>query len=218
MIAGRLKMDIIVRNEQPKDFARTEQLAREAFWNVYIPGAYEHYIVHTMREHPDYIKELAFVIEVDGDVKGAVYYTRAQITGAENSWPVIAMGPVFIAPDFQHRGLGKRLIAHSIEQAAKEGFKAIMLLGYPQEYASYGFCGGKKYGVCMPDGNFYKCLQLLPLTENALAGCQGKAIFSAALEPDIAAAEEYDKNFAYREKLVLPSQKKFSEACVALDE
>lgn len=56
-------MNIIVRNEEPKDHRRTEEVAREAFWNLYFPGAAAHYVVHKMRSHPDFIQELAFVIE-----------------------------------------------------------------------------------------------------------------------------------------------------------
>ena len=48
-------MNIIVRNEEPKDHRRTEEVAREAFWNLYFPGATEHYVVHKMRAHPDFI-------------------------------------------------------------------------------------------------------------------------------------------------------------------
>ena len=71
-------MNIIVRNEEPKDHRRTEEVAREAFWNLYFPGAAEHYVVHKMRSHPDFIQELAFVIEVDGTVEGAIFYTHSK--------------------------------------------------------------------------------------------------------------------------------------------
>lgn len=51
-------MNIIVRNEKPKDHRRTEEVAREAFWNLYFPGAAEHYVVHKMRSHPDFSRSL----------------------------------------------------------------------------------------------------------------------------------------------------------------
>ena len=57
-------MNIVIRNEQVEDYRRTEEVAREAFWNLYFPGATEHYVVHKMCSHPDFIKELAFVINV----------------------------------------------------------------------------------------------------------------------------------------------------------
>ena len=58
--------DYIIRNETENDFRAVEELTRDAFWNVYKPGADEHYYAHMMRKHPDFIPELAFVIEKDG--------------------------------------------------------------------------------------------------------------------------------------------------------
>ena len=53
------------------DHRAVEELTREAFWNVYKPGADEHYFVHKMRNHPDFIPELAFVLELDGKIVGS---------------------------------------------------------------------------------------------------------------------------------------------------
>ena len=58
--------DVIIRLEEEKDYRAVEELTRESFWNVYKPGADEHYFVHMMRNHPDFIPELAFVLEKDG--------------------------------------------------------------------------------------------------------------------------------------------------------
>ena len=60
--------DLIIRNETEKDYRAVEELTREAFWNVYKPGADEHYYVHMMRNHPDFIPELAFVLEKEGEI------------------------------------------------------------------------------------------------------------------------------------------------------
>ena len=38
-----------IRRETPEDYRAVEELTREAFWNVYKPGADEHYFVHQMR-------------------------------------------------------------------------------------------------------------------------------------------------------------------------
>ena len=58
--------NLTIRLETEKDYRAVEELTREAFWNVYKPGADEHYFVHTMRNHPDFIPELAFVLEIGG--------------------------------------------------------------------------------------------------------------------------------------------------------
>ncbi len=47
---------INIRNEEEKDFQEVEAITRKAFYNLYIPGAIEHYLVHVMRDHEDFIK------------------------------------------------------------------------------------------------------------------------------------------------------------------
>ena len=69
--------NLTIRLETEKDYRAVEELTREAFWNVYKPGADEHYFVHTMRSHPDFIPELAFVLELDGRIVGNIMYTKA---------------------------------------------------------------------------------------------------------------------------------------------
>lgn len=136
-------MNIVVRNEETKDYRRTEEVAREAFWNLYFPGAAEHYVVHQMRSHTDFIPELAFVIEVDGIVEGAIFYTHSKIVTEQGEFPTISFGPVFISPKYHRQGLGRNLITHSIQKAKEMGYSAILILGYPYHYEPYGFCGGK---------------------------------------------------------------------------
>ena len=69
--------NLTIRLETEKDYRAVEELTREAFWNVYKPGADEHYYVHQMRKLPDFIPELAFVLELDGKIVGNIMYTRA---------------------------------------------------------------------------------------------------------------------------------------------
>ena len=37
---------LIIRPETEDDYRNTENLTREAFWNVYRPGCMEHYVLH----------------------------------------------------------------------------------------------------------------------------------------------------------------------------
>ena len=56
---------IRIRKEEEKDYERVEKITRQAFWNLYAPGCVEHYLVHVMRSHKDFVPELDLVIEVD---------------------------------------------------------------------------------------------------------------------------------------------------------
>ena len=212
-------MNITIRNEEQLDFCRVEEVARNAFWNLYCPGTDLHYVVHTIRNHPDFIKELAFVIEVDGQVEGAIFYTHSKIILEDNSHvKSISFGPVCISPELHRKGLGRQLITHSMDVAKKLGYRSILTLGYPHHYIPYGFVGGKQYGISQKDGKYYKGLLALPLVDGALDGIKGYALFSQALEVNLEKAEDFDKNFPHKEKKVEKSQKEFEVACVELDE
>jgi predicted N-acetyltransferase YhbS len=52
-------MDIILRPELPGDYFENENVTREAFWNLFVPGCNEHVLVHKLREHPDYLPDLS---------------------------------------------------------------------------------------------------------------------------------------------------------------
>ena len=63
---------ITIRREARQDRQTVEELTRRAFYNLYLPGCVEHYLVHTMREHPDFIPELDLVAEEDGQILGSI--------------------------------------------------------------------------------------------------------------------------------------------------
>lgn len=211
-------MKICIRHETPADYRNTEIVAREAFWNLYFPGAEEHYLIHQMRNHPDFIPQLSFVMEVDGKIQGGIFYTHSKIAAPNTDYPTITFGPVFVAPEYQRQGLGRKMIGHSIQQATAMRFRAILTLGYPYHYKPYGFCGGKKYGISMPDGKFYTGLLVLPLRSNSLSDCTGHVVFSDVFEIDRQKADTFDSQFPPKEKCVLPCQHEYEIACAMLDE
>jgi len=212
-------MNISIRNEESKDYRRVEEVAREAFWNLYFPGGHEHYVVHKMRNHPDFIKELAFVIEVDGEIAGGIFYTHSKIVSEDNEeYETISFGPVFISPEYHRKGLGRKLITHSIEVAKEIGYRAILTLGYPYHYEPYGFLGGRKYNISMTDGEFYKGLLVLPLYESALDDISGYADFSDVFDVTQEEVDEFDKSFPPKEKKYQASQDEYEAASSMLDE
>lgn len=212
-------MNIVIRREEERDYRRVEEVAREAFWNLYFPGTDIPVVVNKLRRSPDFIKELTYVVEVDGQVEGGIFYTHSKIKN-ENGEEIktISFGPVFISPELHRQGLGRKLIIYTIEKAKEMGYRAILTLGYPYHYEPYGFVGGKRYGISMPDMKFYKGLLALPLYEGALENISGYAIFSEDLAATPDEIEEFDKNFPYKEKGFQESQVEYEKACAELDE
>ena len=64
--------DITFRLEEKKDYRAVENLIRESFWNVYLPGCSKHYVIHVLRYDPAFVKELDFVMEKDGVLIGRI--------------------------------------------------------------------------------------------------------------------------------------------------
>ncbi len=212
-------MNITVRNEEPRDYHTVEQITRDAFWNLYRPGCDEHYVYHNLRKHGDYIPELTFVIELDGEIAGSIIYSRLKVVdGDGKEHPAISFGPVSVAPHLHRRGLGRRLITHSIQRAKELGYNAIIIGGFPYHYHIYGFEGTKKYGISMPDGKYYTGIMALPLYEGALDGISGRVYFSEGMYPDESGFEEYDRRFPEKEKKVTESQALFEKAVAEIDE
>ena len=146
-------MTITIRHEEEKDYRIVEEITREAFWNLYFPGAVEHLLVHNIRKHPDYIQELSYVIELDNQIIGSIFYTKAKVINKEGvAYPIITFGPVSISPAYHRQGFGRMLIEHSLAEAKRLGFNAIILCGFTYHYHPYGFVGTKKYNISMPDG------------------------------------------------------------------
>ena len=70
-------MAITIRHETPADYFAVETLIRNAFWNLYVPGCEEHYLAHQIRKHPDYLPDLSFLLELDNEIIGSIFYTRS---------------------------------------------------------------------------------------------------------------------------------------------
>lgn len=199
-----------IRNEEPRDYQHVEEITRKAFYNLYIPGGNEHYLVHIMRGHEDFLPELDFVIEKDGTLIGNIMYTKARLideAGVEKN--ILTFGPVCIAQAYQRQGYGKLLLEHSFERARALGYDVIVIFGNPGNYVSRGFVSCKKCNICLSDGTFPTAMMVLELQPGVLDGRKWVYHQSPVFEFDEQAAEHYDETLPPMEKKQLPCQEEF---------
>lgn len=202
----------IIRPETENDCREVETLTREAFWNVYKPGCDEHYFVHMMRSHPDFIPELDFVLEMDGRIIANIMYTKSKlIDEAGNEKEIVSFGPICVAPEYQRQGYGKALIEHSFAKAIALGYDTVVIFGNPGNYVSRGFVSCKKKNVCL-NGDIYPTAMLVKeLVPGALDGRKWYFRESSAAEccGNTAAVAAFDAVFPPKEKAWMPSQEEF---------
>lgn len=205
-------MNIIIRNETPADYRPVESLTREAFWNQNVPGCEEHYFVNQMRNHPDFIPELAFVLELDGQLIGNIMYTRSWLLDEQgNRKTILSFGPLSIHPAHQRKGYGKQLLEHSFTAARELGYDAIVIFGDPGNYVARGFRSCKKHNVCLEGDLFPAALLVKELTPGALSGKHWRYLPSNAADccADQEAVDAFDACFPPKEKGWQPSQEAF---------
>jgi len=201
-------LDIIIRPENEGDYSIVEDVTREAFWNIHCPGADEHLLVHNLRKADAFIKELDFVATYNNKIIGNIMYAQATV---KNKNTVITFGPISVLPEYQKRGVGGKLINHTIQLSKEMGYKGIVIYGDPEYYTRFGFKESKEYNITDKNKKFPASLLVLELYPDALNGIEGIFDEGSAYEIDKNEAEEFDKKFAAKEKGYLQSQKRFKE-------
>ena len=199
-----------IRLEEEKDYRAVEELVRESFWNVYRPGCSEHYVIHVLRDDPAFVKELDFVMELDGRIIGQNMFMRTVIEADDGrTIPVLTMGPICIVNDLKRQGYGKALLDYSLDKAAALYFGAVLFEGNIDFYGKSGFDYASQFDIRyhdLPEGadsSFFLCKEL---KNGYLDGISGVYQTPQGYYVDDADVEKFDKQFPKKEKLKLPGQ------------
>jgi predicted N-acetyltransferase YhbS len=207
---GDLNMDITLRNEVKNDYRTVEGLVREAFWNLYVPGCYEHFVMHNLRMSHDFIPELDFVAEKEGRIVGQIAYSRGIIENKQGEkTEIISFGPVSVLPAFQKQGVGGALIIHTINLSRDMGYPAICIYGDLRYYSRFGFRCAERYDIKTADDKFAVALLALELKQGMLNNMPGRFIESSAFAVDENEFTQYDAAFPFKGKIETDSQREF---------
>lgn len=199
-----------IRNEEPRDYAIVENMTRNAFYNLYTPGCMEHYLVHIMRKHEDFIRELDFVLELDNEVIGYIMYTKATLTDADGEVKnIVTFGPLCIEPKYQRKGYGKLLIEHSSLKAAAMGYDTVVIFGAPSNYVSSGFVSCKKHNVCVEGDKFPAAMLVRELKPGVLDGRRWYYRDSPVMNVSMEEANAYDAALTPKERKHTATQEEF---------
>ena len=163
-----------IRLETPADYSTVEQITREAFWNHHVPGCDEHYLAHVLRKAECFLPELDFIAEQNGTLVGNIMYTKAKIVGDDGAeYPVLSFGPISVMPEFQGRGVGGKLILHTLSLAKEMGHTAVLIYGDPDYYGRFGFVSAEQYRIGTRYNTYAAALQAIELVPDALADKAG---------------------------------------------
>ncbi len=126
---------LILREERDADAATVRALIAAAFAPMPFSRGTEGAIVAALRREG--AVALALVAERAGELLGQAVFSPATVGGKPTGWH--ALGPVAVAPGWQRRGIGGRLIRNGLERMAAAGSEGCIVLGDPDYYRRFGF-------------------------------------------------------------------------------
>ncbi len=199
-----------IRLETIDDYRKVEELTREAFWNLYVPGCDEHYLCHILRMHKDFISELDYVVEVNGTIIASIMYTESFLfSDDQEKVRTVSFGPLCVHPDYQRKGIGTALIEKTTSLVKSMNIPAIIIYGDPHNYCKHGFKNGIDYKVSNMDGEYPLGLLALELQEGFFGKKRWKIQQTDAYCFDHEKAVEFDRQFVEKEKKYTYSQEIF---------
>ncbi|WP_374654210.1 GNAT family N-acetyltransferase [Phenylobacterium sp.] len=119
----------MIRHARPGDHAAIRTVNAAAFGR-----ADEADLVERLRADGDVMFEL--VDDDGGEIVGHILYSRLW---ADSVSLYAALAPMAVLPARQKDGIGKRLVAASLETAKDFGACAVIVLGHPEYYPKFGF-------------------------------------------------------------------------------
>ena len=186
--------------EKKEHYKEVENLTREAFWDVYKPGCDEHLILHKLRDTKSFINELDYVVIEDNKIIANIIYTKMYNEKGEMLNDVIAFGPISVHPEYQGKGIGKKLIEVSLERAKELGYKAVLITGNDKFYKPLGFEAAYKYGITLPGMSIEDFFMAMELEEGYLANHSGVYDFDKTFNVSDEELEKFELEFPKKTK------------------
>jgi putative acetyltransferase len=93
---------------------------------------------------------VSLVAEAEGRVVGHVLLSEVELVCGGQSSAELALAPVAVLPQYQRQGMGMALVWRALEEAARQGCRAVFVVGDPHFYEQFGFGPGAASGVDSP--------------------------------------------------------------------
>lgn len=201
---------MIIRLEQEKDYLEVENLTREAFWNLYRPGCFEHLVLHNLRKNSCFVPELDYVLEEDGKIIAHIVYAKGTLAldkGGQTD--ILLFGPLSVLPEYQGKGYGERIIKFTLDKAMQMGYPAVVITGNPAYYSRFGFESASKYGIYygeMPRTEEAAFFMIKVLNNRGMKALKGSYSDPKCYFVEAEELEAFDKAFPPKTKEVRPGQ------------
>jgi len=154
-----------ISDEQPADAGAIEELLDLAFGPGRLSKA-SYQFRHNVEPMPDLCR-----VAYDGErLVGSIRYWPIRV-GRANT-PSLLLGPLAVDPRRRGEGIGRMLVAQTLDHATLDGHKFVLLVADPGYYEQFGFMPAAPFGFSMVRENPAR-LMVRPLRPGAISGMSG---------------------------------------------
>lgn len=143
-----------IRKENKNDYNEVYNVIKKAFETAEHSDENEQDLVVRLRKSKAFIPELSLVAVEENKIVGYILFTK--IKTKDNI--ELALAPLAVLPEYQRKGIGKKLIETGHNIAKNLGYHYSIVLGSENYYSKMGYILAIQYGIKapfqVPDENF----------------------------------------------------------------
>ena len=135
-----------IRQEKIKEYEEVYHVIKTAFETAEHSDGNEHDLVVALRKSNNFIPKLSLVAIEDNKIVGYILFTKIKIGQFEE----LALAPFGVLPEYQHQGVGSKLIEEGHKIAKNLGYHYSVVLGSEKYYPKFGYIPAIQYGIKAP--------------------------------------------------------------------
>ena len=143
-----------IRKENKNDYNEVYNIIKKAFETAEHSDGNEQDLVVILRKSKAFIPELSLVAVEENKIVGYILFTKIKIKDNIE----LALAPLAVLPEYQRKGIGKKLIETGHNIAKNLGYHYSIVLGSENYYSKMGYIPAIQYGIKapfqVPDENF----------------------------------------------------------------
>ena len=143
-----------IRKENKNDYNEVYNVIKKAFETAEHSDGNEQDLVVILRKSEAFIPELSLVAVEENKIVGYILFTKIKIKDNIE----LALAPLAVLPEYQRKGIGKKLIETGHNIAKNLGYQYSIVLGSENYYSKMGYIPAIQYGIKapfqVPDENF----------------------------------------------------------------
>lgn len=135
-----------IRKEIKNNYDGVYDVIKTAFETAEQSDGNEHDLVVALRKSDNFIPDLSLVAVEDNKIVGHILFTKIKIGEYEE----IALAPLAVLPQYQKKGIGRKLIENGHKIAKELGYHYSVVLGSENYYPKFNYVPAIQYGIKAP--------------------------------------------------------------------